>query len=98
MVAILEKKLGRKLHTVGCNLHQNELPFRSLFKKIDGITKSPNHFAGSTGKMANINREFHLVVNFGVIKSPIVDIGFKKEILDDLSSDQRLLYELSLET
>ena len=45
MVAVLKKKLGRKLHTVGCNLHQNERPFRYFFKKIDGVTKSPNHFA-----------------------------------------------------
>ena len=52
MLAVLEKKLGRKLQTVGCNLHQNELPFRSLFKKIDGATKSPNHFAGPTGKIS----------------------------------------------
>ncbi|XP_065645679.1 uncharacterized protein LOC136076138 [Hydra vulgaris] len=91
MVVELEKKLGRKLQTIGCNLHQNELPFRSLFKKINGVTNSPNHFAGPLGKMANINNELNLVVNFGVIKSPIIVL--EKEILDDLSSDQRLLYE-----
>ena len=34
MVAVLEKKLEQKLHTVGCNLHQIELPFRSSFKKL----------------------------------------------------------------
>ena len=28
----LEDKLGRNLHTVGCALHQNELPFRAIFK------------------------------------------------------------------
>ena len=31
MVAVLEKKLGPKLHTIGRNLDQNELSFRSLF-------------------------------------------------------------------
>ena len=34
MVAILGKKLGRKLHTVGCNLQQNDLPFYLCFQKL----------------------------------------------------------------
>ena len=38
LVVKLEDKLGRNLHTVGCALHQNELPFRAVFKKLDGVT------------------------------------------------------------
>ena len=33
LVVKLEEILGRKLHTIGCALHQNELPLRALFKK-----------------------------------------------------------------
>lgn len=37
--APLERKLNRNLHTIGCSLHQNKLPFRALFKHVDGTTK-----------------------------------------------------------
>ena len=38
LVVQLEDKLERNLHTIGCALHQNELPFRAIFKKLDGVT------------------------------------------------------------
>ena len=48
MVAALEKKLGQKLHTVGFDLNNNELPLRAFFlKKFDQVTKPPNHFTGT---------------------------------------------------
>jgi len=51
LVTLLEKKLQRKLHTIGCSLHQNELPFRAVFKHLDGSTKSPTAFTGPLGKL-----------------------------------------------
>ena len=50
LVVKLEDKLGRNLHTVGCALHQNELPFRAIFKKLDGVTTGPQSFSGPLGK------------------------------------------------
>ena len=41
LVVKLEDKLGRNLYTDGCALHQNELPFRAIFKKLDGVTTGP---------------------------------------------------------
>ncbi len=38
--AYLEKKLGRKLHLIGCFLHINELPLCLVIKNLDGPTKS----------------------------------------------------------
>ena len=93
LVVELEKKLKRKLHTVGCMLHQNELPFRAVFCNIDGTTKSPNHFAGPMGKTAEKNHDSLSVVNFQSIKSPVEDMHFSDEVIKDLSSDQRLMYE-----
>ena len=52
LVTILENKTQRKLYTIGCSLHQNELPFRAVFKHLDGSTKSSTAqcFHWSTGK------------------------------------------------
>ena len=43
--------MKRNLHTIGCSLHQNELPFRALFKHLDGTTKSPTTFNDPLGKL-----------------------------------------------
>lgn len=48
-VALLERKLNRNLHIIGCSLHQNELPFRALFRYVDDTTKKPHHIQWSTG-------------------------------------------------
>ena len=47
MCVYLERKLGRRLHTVGCHLHLNELPLRHLIEELDGGTQSPNGFSGN---------------------------------------------------
>ena len=51
LVTLLEKKIKRNLHTIGCSLHQNELPFRAQFKHLDGTTKSHTTFNGPLGKL-----------------------------------------------
>ena len=52
LVTSLENRIERKLHTIGCSLHQNELPFRAVFKNLDGATKGPTAFtAQSTTKI-----------------------------------------------
>jgi hypothetical protein len=42
LVACLEKKLDRKLHTIGCFLHMNELPLHHLICDLDGSTVTCN--------------------------------------------------------
>nr|XP_012554020.1 uncharacterized protein LOC105843331 [Hydra vulgaris] len=49
LVVNLEELIGRKLHTIGCSLHQNELPLKALFKKLDGKTTGPQNFSGPIG-------------------------------------------------
>ena len=34
MVTALEKKLKRKVHTIGCSLHQNELQLEPSLKQL----------------------------------------------------------------
>ena len=50
LVVKFEDKLGQNLHTFGCALHQNELPFRATFKKLDGVTTGTQSFSGPLGK------------------------------------------------
>lgn len=50
LVTSLKKKFKRKLHTIGGSLHQNELPFRAVFKYIDGTSRIPTTFTGPLGK------------------------------------------------
>ena len=49
LVTLLEKKIKRNLHTIGCSLHQNELPFRALFKHSKWHHKKPHYIQWSTG-------------------------------------------------
>ena len=93
IVAQLEKKIKRKLHVIGCSLHQNELPMRHVFKSKDGTTKSPNSFSGPIGKLCEKDVHDEPQVNFTVIKGPLEDTVFPDDVLDDLSSDQRILLE-----
>ena len=95
IVAQLEKKLDRKLHTIGCSLHQNELPLRHVFKSKDGTTKSPNSFSGPIGKLCDKDLEHLPQVNFVPIEGPLKDIDFPDEVINDLSSDQRILLEFT---
>ncbi|HKU33678.1 MAG TPA: hypothetical protein VJR22_07525 [Candidatus Nitrosotalea sp.] len=93
LVVTLEAMLGRNLHTVGCTLHQNELPLRALFKKLDGETTGPKSFSGSIGKCCSEEMHFQPQVQFQVVETPLTDGFIPDSVRDDLSNDQRLLYE-----
>ena len=93
LVVKLEEFLKRKLYLIGCALHQNELPLRALFVKLDGDTTGPRSFSGLLGKRCAENIQDRNQVLFECIENPIVDKYIPEEILTDLSYDQRLLFE-----
>ncbi len=64
------KILGRKLHTIGCALHQNELPLRALFKKLIGTTTGPRSFNGPLGQrcLEDIHGEPQVQFEYVVIR------------------------------
>ena len=96
LVTCLENKIQRKLHTIGCSLHQNELPFRAVFKHLDGSTKTPTTFSGPLGKLCEIDYHHQPQVEFTKLSGPLYDMEFDEVTLNDLSSDQRLLLEYVL--
>ena len=93
LVTKLENLLNCRLHTIGCSLHQNELPFRKVFCAIDGLRKSPYSFSRPLGKLCE--RDCHGLpqTNFSIIKSELKWTDFTEEYRKDLSNDQRLLLE-----
>ena len=75
-----------------CLLHLNELPWRHAFIDIYGETDSKNTFKGNIGKRLPHVEDIELLHSF-----PKVDAGeampdIPKEVVDDLSSDQHMLY------
>jgi len=91
-VVKLEKLLGKPLHLIGCALHSNELPLRALFKKLDGVSNSPNSFNGPLGKAVSSDLEEMPIVNFEPIAAEAIS-DQPDEVRGDLSNDQRLLFE-----
>ena len=96
LVTILENKTQRKLHIIGCSLHQNKLSFRAVFKHLDGSTKSPPAFTGPLEKLCETDHHDLPKVEFTQLSGPLDHMKFDKTTLDDLSSDQRLLLEYVL--
>ena len=92
----LEDKLGQNLHTVGCTLHQTELSFRAIFKKLDGVTSGPQSFSGPLGKKCKKNVHSKPQIAFKSIANPLQHSVEKNE-LSNLSTDQRLLYQYTKE-
>ena len=83
MVAILEKNFFLNLHTNGSSLHHNELPFRALFKNIDGCAKGPTAFSG---KLCSKDCHDLPQISFSTISRPLDSI-LKIDELHDLSCD-----------
>lgn len=93
IVACLETTLSRKLHLIGCSLHQNELPFRAVFTTLDGTTKSPSAFSGPLGKRASQENVHEApIVKFDLIESEIESLDLTEEVIKDLSTDQYIMY------
>ena len=87
MVAILEKKNFLNLHTIGSSLHHNEIPFRALFKNIDGCAKGPTAFSPRLGKLCPKDCHDLPQISFSTISRPLDSI-LKIDEIHDLSCDQ----------
>jgi len=92
MVVHLEKLIGRNLHTIGCSLHQNELPMRAVFRTLDGVSSGPNSFSEPIRCICSKDVHLEPPVRFKPIKSDICTIDLSPEVIADLSCDQQLLY------
>ena len=60
----VEKKLGRRLVWLVCDLHTGELPLRHLIIELDGPTLSNNKWSGPLGNMLDSATELDINNNF----------------------------------
>ena len=91
-MAKLENKLGRPLTRAICLTHQAELPYRALFKDLDGQTKGPNTWSGVIGR--RISGPVHTlpVVEFAPV--PCADFpALTADVETSLSKDFQLLFQ-----
>lgn len=88
VIRCLEDKLGRSLQWIICLLHFNELPFRSLFEVIDGVTSGPKSFTGPIGLKLNCE-------SLPVVCYKKIDCNLSEISSADLSKDQKYLLEIS---
>ena len=93
VIQLLQVKLGRPLHYAICQLHENELPLRHLFSKLDGSTSGPNSFSGPIGNAIKDNVHHLDIINFARIIERVNKLS--EEIINSLSEDQRYLYKIS---
>lgn len=73
-------------------LHFNELPLRRLFRILDGVTKSPKLFIGPIGKKLTAC-ETEPIVRFKRVSSDNLPV-LPESVVDDLSCDQKYLYNM----
>jgi len=90
LVVKLEGLLQRRIHTIGCSLHLNELPLRAVFKYLDGTTQGPTTFNGPLGRLCSQDIHNEIVIDFQPIPNPVAEICSLDEC-SDLSNDQKLL-------
>ena len=91
-IRYLEMFLGRALQWQVCLLHGNELPFRALFTYYDGPTTRPTSYSGEIGSQLKEHLSSRDIVDFKRIPNPDFPI-LPDEVLQDLSWDQKLMYE-----
>lgn len=91
VIQYLENYLERPLQWCICMLHANELPLRHLFMTLDGCTTGPKEYSGPIGKQL-AGCENTTTVDFCAVASNIPKLP--KNVVDELSTDQKYLYEL----
>lgn len=92
IIHLIEKKMNAAVHWIICLLHMNELPLRALIELIDGKTSGPHAYKGEIGKKLNDCSKLP-VCNFQKIFSDDLPV-LPKDIHNDLSTDQKYLYDI----
>lgn len=91
---LLQQKLGRNVHMLGCMLHFNELPLRGLLFSLDGGAVSGTKLTGPIGKKLTDNSYMSDPVLFTPVETTVTRPA--PAVLTDLSDDQLILLEYML--
>ena len=93
VVRKVEEELEEPVQHHPCLFHVNELPLRHIGLKLDGTTSGPNSFTGPIGQKLAEDVWQLKVVSFSLVKTNTEPIS--QEVVNDLSTDSYLLYQLS---
>lgn len=93
-IKLIEDSLNRPLQWLICMLHFNELPFRHIFKQLDGESAGPKAFKGKIGKKIGESVSVLPVVNFAPIPVDDVEKVYKQYTGLDLSKDQKYILNI----
>ena len=88
IVRLFELSLKRPVNWFICQLHANELPLRHLFAHLDGHTSGPKGFSGPIGKELTGCEALKLV------EFTCIQCDLPSTLPDDLSTDQKYLYDM----
>ncbi|PZC78138.1 hypothetical protein B5X24_HaOG202589 [Helicoverpa armigera] len=88
IIVQLERRFGKPMQWLICQLHANELPLRHLIQHLDGKTTGPVAFSGPIGKLLK-TCETREITRFEPIAVCLPDLSKIK-----LSSDQQYLYDM----
>ncbi|KAK8387844.1 hypothetical protein O3P69_020037 [Scylla paramamosain] len=77
IMQLIERKIGRKLVWIVCDLHTNELPLRHLIQELDGKTLSHNRWSCPLGKMLDSASELEISLSFerNTVGPPLVELA-----------------------
>lgn len=88
-IRMMELYLKRPVQWLICLFHANELPLRHLLQKLDGPSTGPSGYSGTIGKALETCENLP-VVSF----NPIQSGNFPVLVPDDLSTDQKYLWDI----
>ena len=94
VITLLEKALSRPLQWLICMLHLNELPFKEIFKIIDGDTSGPHGLKGPVGSKLDFDPSTLPIVSFEKIAGNVINVD--DDIKKEFSQDQKYLLKACL--
>ena len=90
----VERKLGRKLVWIVCDLHTNELPLRKFITELDGKTLAGNKWSGDIGKLLDQATDIEIEPDFEKIDFGDTVKPLPSDVVQDLSTDQAYAYKI----
>ena len=89
-----ELLLGRKILYFVCMLHLNELPYKALFKDLDGPTKSKSTYSGPIGKLLPTAEQMPFNADFVPLNGPPL-MELHPDVQKALTKDVQDLYKFA---
>lgn len=93
-IRLLELHLKRPLQRAICQLHLNELPFRHIFKELDGKTTGPPSYFGCIGSAIDAELVNLELAKFCKVRGRVKQIP--DAVTNQFTEDQKYLYDICL--